>query len=103
MPQYQSAIIKSGCHKKNLRSLKKSNQTLKDFVSIASHHLKAPQRKINSLTHVPKNLNLPPYKFPENIKIVSLPKIEANTSQMRQLFQNLISNAIKFQKKEMPF
>ena len=49
-----------------------------------------------------KYLNLPPYKFQENIKIGSLPKIEANASQMRQLFQNLISNSIKFQKKGIP-
>jgi len=54
------------------------------------------------LTDVLEDLDLPHYKFPENIKIGSLPKIEANASQMRQLFQNLISNAIKFQKKEMP-
>ncbi len=140
--------------------LEKSNQALKDFVSIASHDLQAPLRKINSfsirleserenispesmeylermqktahrmqellddlllysqvsvqteplqstnleiiLTHVLEDLNLPPGKFPENIKIGSLPKIEANPSQMRQLFQNLISNSIKFQKKGMP-
>ncbi len=140
--------------------LEKSNQALKDFVSIASHDLQAPLRKINSfssrlesekenirpesmqylermqktahrmqellddlllysqvsvqtepfqttnleitLTHVLEDLNLSPRKFPENIKIGFLPKIEANPSQMRQLFQNLISNSIKFQKKGVP-
>jgi two-component system, LuxR family, sensor kinase FixL len=140
--------------------LEKSNQALKDFVSIASHDLQAPLRKISSfssrleserenirpesmeylermqttvrrmqellddlllysqvsvqtelhqntnleitLTHVLEDLNLPPYKFPKNIKIGSLPKIEANPSQMRQLFQNLISNSLKFRKKEIP-
>lgn len=140
--------------------LEKSNQALKDFVSIASHDLQAPLRKIVSftsrlererenispqsieyldrmqktahrmqellddlllysrtsvqaesfqntnlettLTHVLEDLNLPHHKFPENIKIGSLPTIEGNASQMRQLFQNLISNAIKFQKKEVP-
>ena len=55
-----------------------------------------------TLTHVLEDLNLPPSKFPENIKIGFLPKIEANPSQMRQLFQNLISNSIKFQKKGTP-
>ena len=49
---------------KKSTELKKSNQALKDFVFIASHLLKAPLSKINSLTHVLKNLNLPPYKFP---------------------------------------
>ena len=140
--------------------LEKSNQALKNFVSIASHDLQAPLRKIISfssrlecesknirpesmeylermqktahrmqellddllvysqvsvlaesfqntnleitLTHVLEDLNLAHYKFPENIKIGSLPKIEANASQMRQLFQNLISNSIKFQKKGTP-
>ncbi|MFT4578577.1 MAG: two-component system sensor kinase FixL [Nitrospinales bacterium] len=146
--------------KRKSSELEKSNQALKDFVSIASHDLQAPLRKITSfssrleserenirpesmeylermqktahrmqellddlllysqvsvqtesfhntnleitLTHVLEDLNLPPYKFPKNIKIGSLPKVEANASQMRQLFQNLISNAIKFKKKEMP-
>jgi two-component system, NtrC family, sensor kinase len=32
----------------------------------------------------------------------SLPTVEADPAQMRQLFQNLISNAIKFTKKEEP-
>ncbi len=141
-------------------ALEKSNQALKDFVSIASHDLQAPLRKISSfssrlenerenirpesmeylermqkttcrmqellndlllysqvsfqtdsfqntnlnniLTDVLEDLDLAQYKFPENIKIGILPKIEANASQMRQLFQNLISNAIKFQKNDMP-
>jgi two-component system, LuxR family, sensor kinase FixL len=140
--------------------LEKSNQALKDFVSIASHDLQAPLRKIIlfgsrlesekenirpesmeylermqktahrmqellddlllysqvsmqtesfqntnleiALIHVLEDLNLPQHKFPDNIKIGSLPKIEANATQMRQLFQNLISNSIKFQKKGTP-
>lgn len=42
-------------------------------------------------------------KIEENnaeIRIDNLPKIQANTSQMIHLFQNLVSNAIKFRKKE---
>ena len=31
-----------------------------------------------------------------------MPTVEANSSQMHQLFQNLISNALKFQKKDIP-
>jgi two-component system, LuxR family, sensor kinase FixL len=146
--------------KRKSMELEKSNQALKDFVSIASHDLQAPLRKIVSftsrlenergnirpesmeylermqktahrmqellddlllysrtsvqtesfqntnleiaLTHVLEDLNLPHHKFPDNIKIGFLPKIEANASQMRQLFQNLISNAIKFQKRGIP-
>lgn len=36
------------------------------------------------------------------INISELPQIEADTSQMRQMFQNLISNSIKFHKKDTP-
>lgn len=36
------------------------------------------------------------------ITVDELPTIEANSSQMHQLFQNLISNALKFHKKECP-
>jgi two-component system, NtrC family, sensor kinase len=35
-----------------------------------------------------------------SVQIESLPTVEADPTQMRQLFQNLISNAIKFKKKE---
>jgi light-regulated signal transduction histidine kinase (bacteriophytochrome) len=52
-----------------------------------------------TLIYVLEDLNLPPGKFPDNIKIGFLSKIEANASQMQQLFQNLISNSIKFKKK----
>ena len=134
--------------------LAKSNQTLKDFVSIASHDLQAPIRKIISfssrikeknleytqeskeyleriqkvakrmeqllddllifsqvsshsesfhivdlntiLSEVLEDLNISRLK--ENIKIGSLPRVEAHIPQMRQLFQNLISNSIKFHK-----
>ncbi|CAD0009886.1 PAS domain S-box protein [Flavobacterium chungangense] len=34
------------------------------------------------------------------IEYENLPKIEANATEMRQLFQNMISNAIKFRKRE---
>lgn len=37
-------------------------------------------------------------KSSAEIRVDALPKIRANPSQMRQLFQNLISNAIKFRK-----
>jgi light-regulated signal transduction histidine kinase (bacteriophytochrome) len=36
------------------------------------------------------------------IKIGELPQVQANPLKMRQLFQNLISNAIKYSKKEVP-
>jgi len=35
------------------------------------------------------------------INLTELPTLQANSMQMRQLFQNLISNALKFQKKDI--
>jgi len=36
-----------------------------------------------------------------SVQVGDLPKIDADPSQMRQLFQNLISNALKFHKKDL--
>ena len=36
------------------------------------------------------------------VEVGELPVIDADPSQMRQLFQNLIANALKFQKKDVP-
>ncbi len=36
------------------------------------------------------------------IKVDELPEVEVTPSQMGQLFQNLITNAIKFRKDEIP-
>jgi two-component system sensor kinase FixL len=70
-------------------------------VSVQTESLQNTNLEI-TLIYVLEDLNLPPGKFPDNIKIGFLSKIEANASQMQQLFQNLISNSIKFQKKGMP-
>ena len=37
-----------------------------------------------------------------NVVVSSLPEIVADATQMRQLFQNLIGNALKFRKKDIP-
>ena len=36
------------------------------------------------------------------VEIADLPRIEADATQMRQLFQNLISNALKYHRPEIP-
>jgi PAS domain S-box-containing protein len=36
------------------------------------------------------------------VEVENLPKLEADPNQMRQLFQNLISNALKFRREEKP-
>ncbi|MEK9628397.1 MAG: ATP-binding protein [Nitrospinota bacterium] len=142
--------------KRKSTELEKSNQALKDFVSIASHDLQAPLRKIISfssrikgmefdfpdqageyldrmhniayrmqdllndlltfsqvsaqtdsyqkvdlnsvLKEVLDDFSLPDQTLKERIEISALPQVEAQAAQMRQLFQNLISNSIKFHK-----
>lgn len=48
------------------------------------------------------DIEFPPNAFPPSIEIKSLPEIEVMPSQMRQVFQNLISNSLKFCKEEGP-
>ena len=141
--------------------LKRSNQDLQDFASIASHDLQEPLRKvimfgdrlnaqfsgemsgkalgylermsdaasrmqilINELLLFSRVGSIArPFKATNLEKIVQevlsdlesrlnrsqariiiedLPTVEADEVQMRQLFQNLISNALKFHKKDIP-
>lgn len=140
--------------------LVKSNQALKDFVSIASHDLQEPLRKIitfgsrlaekegelnpeskdylhrmqktslrmqeliddlllfsKASTHaepfkktdlkvviseVIADLELLLQKNDGNILVGSLPTLDSSPSQIRQLFQNLMSNAIKFHAEDKP-
>ena len=141
--------------------LKRSNQDLQDFASIASHDLQEPLRKVimfgdrlnaqfsaemnekalgylermsdaaarmqilidelllfsrvgstskpfqttnlekivrEVLSDLESRLN----RSSARIEIENLPTVEADRIQMRQLFQNLISNALKFHKKDIP-
>ena len=71
-------------------------------VSVQTESFKNTNLEI-TLIHVLEDLNLPPGKFPENIKIGSLPKIEANASQMRQLFQKTFPIPSSFKKRECLF
>ncbi len=141
--------------------LKRSNQDLQDFASIASHDLQEPLRKVIMFgdrlnAQFSKEMNekalgylermsdaaarmqklidelllfsrvsskAKPFTSTDLDKIVrevlsdlesrlnrsqatvvidNLPRVEADGMQMRQLFQNLISNALKFHKKDAP-
>ncbi len=140
------------------QKLERSNDDLEDFASIASHDLKAPLRKIqtladmlkektegldpsagecvdrmqNAATHmealmqdlleyscvtrqngpvgsvdlatvvadVTETLEETIRKFHAQIHVESLPEVKADPSQMRQLLQNLIGNALKYRSPE---
>ncbi|MBT5470169.1 MAG: PAS domain S-box protein [Nitrospina sp.] len=140
--------------------LEKSNESLEDFASIASHDLQEPLRKISifgdrlkaKFTHAggeeidtinrmqgaalrmkilihdlleyskvsssnskPRTTNLNNIlrdvlfdldtsiqNTKGEIHIDPLPKLEADPTQMRQLFQNLLSNALKYHQRDIP-
>ena len=144
---------------KRTAALKKSNQNLSDFASIASHDLQEPLRKVNMFGDMLKELNQdldekscdyidrmqsatfrmqslindllefsklttedsPIVKIDFNkiiegtlsdletrinesqgtINVDTLPGIEADPFQMDQLFQNLVSNALKYRKDDV--
>lgn len=71
----------------DLLSFSRISSRAKPFISV----------NLNDVIHdVLVDLELSIEKSKTNFKIESLPTLEADPTQMRQLFQNLISNAIKF-------
>ncbi len=74
---------------------------LLEYARSGADNVKKEKIDLNEiLTHVTYNLKLVIEETGTIIKNDPLPTIEAAPSNMMQLFQNLISNAIKFQKKD---
>jgi len=78
---------------------------INDLLSFSRVHTKtmpfAPVDLNNVLRDVISDLEIRIEQTAATVNIGPLPVIEADPSQMRQLFQNLVSNAIKFHKKDV--
>ncbi|MEZ4884713.1 MAG: ATP-binding protein [Chitinophagales bacterium] len=82
------------------------NNLLEDLLSysrINTHNQQKESINIHEVIEgVLANLHLDIQQKNAQIRIHELPKISANRSQMSQLFQNLVSNALKFSDSEHP-
>lgn len=77
----------------DLLSYSRVTRPIETFEKVALHEI------INAVSN---DLRFTIDQLDAEIKTENLPILEANPSQMHQLFQNLISNALKFHKKGVP-
>lgn len=90
---------------KIIRSSKRMTQLISDLLSFAriSEELQFEQTNINNIINeilVDLELNIAEKKA--QVIVESLPSLQVVPSLIRQLFQNLISNALKFSKADVP-
>lgn len=81
------------------------NSLVDDLVRYSSHTAQEERMEINLaqvIAEVKEDLEIIITDRNATIEIGKLPLIKASRVQMRQLFSNLISNAIKYSKKEIP-
>lgn len=81
----------------NMRSLIDGLAALSEVTELGRKFEKCDLNEL--VQDVVKNMQL---QEKENISYANLPVIEGNCTQLKHLFQNLIDNAIKFQKKDSP-
>ena len=73
------------------------------YSQLQKQHLPFEQVDLNSLVHdIIKDLDLTIKEKKAIVESNTLPSIEGNKLRLRQLFLNLISNALKYTKKEVP-
>ena len=93
---------------KSLEKIVKASERMQSLINDLlrfSRHTTSPDDfsmiSLNELVHdVISDMEIDIEKNSANIQVQPLPKVWGVSSQMRQLFQNLLSNALKFRKKE---
>jgi hypothetical protein len=93
---------------KSLEKIVKASERMQSLINDLlrfSRHTASPDDfsmiSLNELVHdVISDMEIDIEKNSANIQVQPLPKVWGVSSQMRQLFQNLLSNALKFRKKE---
>lgn len=89
---------------KIIRSSKRMSQLISDLLSFAriSENVKFEQTNLNEIIgEILADLELPIQEKNASIDVQPIPSLQVVPSLMRQLFQNLISNALKFSKPDV--
>jgi two-component system, chemotaxis family, sensor kinase Cph1 len=87
-------------------STKRMQQLIRDllkYARVAAHT--EPQDTVDlreAVMEVISDLELKIERFGANVEVFELPAVKGEKSQIRQLFQNLIANALKFHGEEQP-
>lgn len=94
---YLDKMLKSSERMKNLID------DLLSFSKLSNKNMKFDQSNLNDIIHaITDDLEIQINEQNAEIKVGDLPRIEALSGQMNQLFQNLISNSLKFTKDKKP-
>lgn len=91
--------------KKILDSSKRMQQFINDLLQFSRHHVNEKDFAVISLTNIVREVvsdfEIPIQEVNATINMDELPEIEVIPGMVRQLFYNLIANALKFRKKDL--